>query len=243
MPDPGREVVVVAKHPEVGRVKTRLAAGIGERAAFDLYVAFIDDIVARFGCEQRRDHDFAIAFTPPDAPFDARGARAFAQEGSTLGARLLAIFARRSPHRALKTLVMSSDSPHVEPAWIARGFDALDRVDVVLGPCDDGGYWCVAMREPHDIFTGVAMSTPHVLAQTLDRVRALGLAYELLPTTFDVDEVVDLARLHDAVAADQSGLPATARALAALERRHVDALPHVAHVATHDGRAFELHDR
>ncbi len=236
------ELVVVAKHPEVGRVKTRLAAGIGDRAAFDLYVAFIDDIARRFAPVESGAHAFAIAFTPPEAPFDARGVRAFAQEGPTLNARLLAIF-RRQPERARRTLVMSSDSPHVDPDWIARGFAALDRVDVVLGPCDDGGYWCVAMREPHDIFTGVAMSTPHVLAQTLERARALGLTYELLPTTFDVDEVVDLVRLRDAIAIDPIGLPATARALAALDRRRSGAPPNVARAMAHDDRALELHDR
>ncbi len=206
------DLIVVAKNPELGRVKTRLARGIGDRGAFDLYSAFISDIVSRFGAGP---HGFAIAYTPPEAVLDAaRGVRAFAQEGPTLNARLLAIFERQRD-RARKTLVMSSDSPHVSPAWIARGFAALDDVDVVLGPCDDGGYWCVAMREPHDIFSGVAMSTPQVLAQTLDRVRARGLRYELLPTTFDVDELPDLERLRAAIASDSAGFPAIARALGA----------------------------
>lgn len=206
------DLIVVAKHPELGCVKTRLARGIGDRGAFDLYRAFLADIVTRFG---GGPHEFALAYTPADAPFDARGARSFAQEGPTLNARLLAIFERQRS-RARKTLVMSSDSPHVPSAWIARGFEALDRVDVVLGPCDDGGYWCVAMRDPHDIFAGVAMSTPQVLAHTLERVRALGLRYELLPTTFDIDELPDLDRLRAEIARDPALLPETARALAAL---------------------------
>ncbi len=206
------ELIVVAKHPELGRVKTRLARGIGERGAFDLYCAFVDDIVARFGAGP---HAFAIAYTPADAPFDVRGARSFAQQGATLNARLLAIFDRRD--RAPKTLVMSSDSPHVPGDWIARGFAALDEVDVVLGPCEDGGYWCVGMRGAHDIFSGVTMSTPRVLAQTLERIRVRGLRYELLPTTFDVDELGDLDLLREAIAAQPEALPATASALRTLE--------------------------
>ncbi|GAC1441522.1 MAG: TIGR04282 family arsenosugar biosynthesis glycosyltransferase [Vulcanimicrobiaceae bacterium] len=206
------DLIVVAKHPELGCVKTRLARGIGDRGAFDLYGAFIDDIVRNFSAGP---HEFAIAFTPADAPFDARGMRAFAQEGATLNARLLAIFAR--PERATKTIVMSSDSPHVPAAWIAHGFAALDAVDVVLGPCEDGGYWCVGMREPHDIFSDIAMSTPEVLARTLDRVRARGLRYELLPTTFDVDELTDLARLRAEVGVRPDRLPATARELETLD--------------------------
>jgi len=207
------DLIVVAKHPELGRVKTRLARGIGDRGAFALYCAFIADIAAKFGAGP---HDFAIAYTPPDAPFDARGARSFAQEGATLNARLLAIFERQRG-RARKTIVMSSDSPHVASAWVARGFAALEAVDVVLGPCDDGGYWCVGMREPHDIFSGVAMSTPQVLAQTLDLVAARGLRYELLPTTFDVDELTDLARLRAEIGNRLTDLPATASVLEALD--------------------------
>jgi rSAM/selenodomain-associated transferase 1 len=206
------ELVVVAKHPELGKVKTRLARGIGERGAFDLYRAFLADIVARFDVGP---HAFAIAFTPEDAAFEDYGTRLFAQRGPTLNDRLHAIFVEQRA-RARKTLVMSSDSPQVDPAWILRGFAALDEVDVVLGPCEDGGYWCVAMREPHEIFRGVAMSTPAVLDQTLALVSSLGLRHALLPTTFDVDEFPDLDRLRDDLARGDVHLPATSAALRAI---------------------------
>ena len=220
------ELVVVAKHPEMGRVKTRLARGIGDRGAYDLYSAFVADIVARFGAGP---HDFAIAFAPAHAAYEARGVRAFPQEGPTLNARLFAIFERQRG-RARKTLVMSSDSPHVPDAWIARGFAALDEVDVVLGPCEDGGYWCVGLREPHDIFSGVAMSTPLVLEQTLERVRARNLRCERLPTTFDIDELADLARLRAEVAARPGMLPQTERAL-----RRLDDPAELVGADSHDG--------
>lgn len=208
-----RELIVVAKHPEMGRVKTRLARGIGDPGAYDLYCAFLRDIVARFG---GGPHGFAIAFAPADAPFEMRGVRSFPQEGTTLNARLLAIF-ERQVGRARKTLVMSSDSPHVPEAWIERGFAALDESDVVLGPCEDGGYWCVGMCEPHDVFTGVAMSTPQVFEQTLERVRMLDLSLTRLPTTFDIDEIVDLVRLREEIASRPGLLPATERALRRLD--------------------------
>lgn len=207
------ELIVVVKHPELGKVKTRLAHGIGAAGAYDLYRAFVSDIVARFS---GGPHAFAIAFTPADTPFAYPGVRCFAQRGPTLNARLFSIFEDQRG-RARRTIVMSSDSPHVAPAWIARGFAALDDADVVLGPCDDGGYWCVGMSTAHDVFSGVAMSTPDVLAQTLDRARARGLRYALLPSTFDIDEVADLARLRAEIASDLATLPATAASLAALD--------------------------
>ena len=225
------ELVVVAKHPELGKVKTRLARGIGDRGAYDLYRAFLADIVARFDIGP---HAFAIAFTPEEASFEDYGTRLFPQRGATLNDRLHTIFIEQRP-RARKTLVMSTDSPHVDPAWIARGFAALDEADVVLGPCEDGGYWCVAMREAHDIFSGVAMSTPAVLEQTLDRVRALGLRYALLPTTFDIDELGDLDRLREHLASGELRLPATLAALRTLA---------ILGSATGDARApVRSHDR
>jgi len=206
-----RELVVVAKYPEVGKVKTRLAKGIGDQAAYELYRAFIADIVARFA---GGPDAFAIAYTPEGAAFDGFDARCFEQRGATLNARLLSIFEQQR-ERAEKTLVMSSDSPHVPAAWIARGFAALDEADVVLGPCVDGGYWCVGMHTPHDIFSDVAMSTPLVLAQTLELVAARGLRVELLPTTFDVDELGDLNLLRTELQKRPGELPATEAALGA----------------------------
>ncbi len=210
-----RELVVVAKHPEVGKVKTRLAKGIGDQAAYELYRAFIADIVTRFA---GGPDAFALAYTPEGAAFDCFDARCFAQNGATLNARLLAIFELQRD-RAEKTLVMSSDSPHVPAAWIARGFAALDEADVVLGPCIDGGYWCVGMHTPHDIFSGVAMSTPLVLAQTLELIAVRGLSCELLPTTFDVDELSDLSLLRAELQRRPGELPATEAALVAAFRR------------------------
>ena len=208
------ELIVVAKHPELGKVKTRLARGIGDRGAFDLYRAFLADIVARFDVGP---HAFAIAYTPEEAAFEDYGTRLFPQRGATLNDRLHAIFVEQRT-RAQKTLVMSSDSPHVDPAWIARGFAALDDADVVLGPCEDGGYWCVAMRDPHEIFRNVAMSTPAVLDQTLDLVRALGLRHAFLPATYDIDELPDLHRLRHDLARGDLRLPATVAALDTLAK-------------------------
>lgn len=220
-----RALVVVAKHPEVGRVKTRLAKSVGAVAACELYRAFLRDIVSRF---DGGDYAFFIAYTPPDAPFDAYGAASFAQVGETLNDRLRAIFERqRGRYRA--TLVLSSDSPHVSAAWIDAGFALLERedIDIVLGPALDGGYWCIAMREAHDVFTGVPMSTPLVLQRTLTIARAKGLRCQVLPATFDVDEIADVDLLSIEIARTALSLPATGAALAHYFERN----PHGKHRA------------
>lgn len=205
-------LVVVAKRPELGRVKTRLARGIGDAGALALYAAFLDDIVARCGA---LPHAFAVAFVPGGPDYPLPGVETFDQVGATLGERLLAIF-ERSARVAEKTLVMSSDSPQVPDAWIERAFEMLEDADAVFGPTEDGGYWCVGMRLPHDVFGGVTMSVPETFEQTRAAARRLGLRVALLSPTFDVDEVADLAKLRAALAAG-SELPRTRRVLAELD--------------------------
>ncbi len=205
-------LVVVAKRPELGRVKTRLARGIGDAGALALYAAFLDDIVARCAA---LPHTFAVAFVPGGPDYPLPGVETFDQVGATLGERLLAIF-ERSARVAEKTLVMSSDSPQVPDAWIERAFEMLEDADAVFGPTEDGGYWCVGMRLPHDVFGGVTMSVPETFEQTRAAARRLGLRVALLPPTFDVDEVADLAKLRAALAAG-SELPRTRRVLAELD--------------------------
>ena len=86
---------------------------------------------------------------------------------------------------------------------------------MVLGPTEDGGYYLVAMRTPHDVFTGVETSTAHVLADTCQKAAAAGLHVHRLPVSFDIDNERDLSRLR-ALLADGSAaprLPATAALL------------------------------
>lgn len=210
-----RALVVVAKHPEVGKVKTRLGPALDDAQAFRLYDAFLDDIARTFSTG---DYDFAFAYTPPDAPFDGRGLAAYPQRGGTLNQRLHNIFLQNRQRYGGGTLIMSSDSPQVPRSWIAQGFEKLSICDVVLGPASDGGYWIVGMREAHDIFAGVEMSTPRVLARTLERAGELGLRVELLPETFDVDTADDLDLLRRFLWASGNGcLPATRGVLAQID--------------------------
>lgn len=207
-----RALVVVARQPVLGAVKTRLSQALGPETALQLYESFLADIITRFASGP---YNFSFAVTPPDGPLNERWAPHFPQEGGSLNERLLNIFRRHRASYAGGTLVMSSDSPHVPREWIDRGFQLLEHAEVVLGPTDDGGYWIVGMREPHDIFSGVPMSTELVLAKTLELAKAQNLRVGLLPETFDIDTIGDVERLRAHLTRDGSAsLPATARFLA-----------------------------
>jgi hypothetical protein len=190
-------LVVVAKYPEVGEVKTRLAGQIGEDAACRLYRAFLFDLKEKFA---RGERPCLWAYTPAQSPFGpliGDGKLCFPQEGASLGERLYNIFHKLTGEGFGRIVIISSDCPQIPTAWIEEAFQSLHAHDVVLAPADDGGYNLVGMNAAHDLFTGIQMSTETVLSETIERVRRLGLKLHLLPATFDVDEPDDLAKLYD----------------------------------------------
>ena len=96
-----------------------------------------------------------------------------AQARGGLGARLADAFARAFGRGATRVAIVGSDVPGVTRETALRALDALGDADVVLGPAEDGGYYLIALREPHpELVRGIDWSTPAVLAQTLERATA-----------------------------------------------------------------------
>lgn len=210
-------LVVMARYPAVGEVKTRLARVIGADRACDLYRAFLCDIETRFAAGRRT---LVWAYDPPDRDFAALlapGARCLAQEGAALGARMRAVFRHLCASGFTRVLMFGADAPHVRDEWLDEAEAALDDADVALGPSLDGGYYLIGMRSPHDVFSGIKMGTPGVFAATRHKAEAAGLRVHVLPETFDVDEAPDLERLRERLRdADAAArLPATAACLRA----------------------------
>jgi rSAM/selenodomain-associated transferase 1 len=209
---------VVAKYPQAGQVKTRLAEAIGPESACALYRAFLHDMAERL---PSAGYAPLWAYTPADAPFATLmgdGQRCFPQVGPDLNARLRNIFRALLEVGWQRVAIVSSDTPHLPLSWLDEAYRALDDHDVVLGPADDGGYSLIAMAHPHEVFAGVAMGTERVLEQTLALAAAQGLRTHLLASIFDVDEPGDLARLASAleVPALRRALPRTAGVLTQL---------------------------
>lgn len=225
---PHRTLIVFAKEPAAGAVKTRLSRELGERKAAQLYAAFLEDTLAH--CRAVRGVELEIAFTPASAldvfAAFAKGARITPQIDGDLGRRMDAAFESAFQRGARQVVIAGSDSPHVGERVIEGAFDALERGPLVLGPCDDGGYFLIglARREPR-LFADVPWSTSAVLETTLRLARELGIDAELLEAQFDVDEPADLARLRALIAAQgPSNCPHTALALADDPSRVVRAL-------------------
>lgn len=219
-------LVIMARYPQVGTTKTRLACTIGDEETLLLYRAFLIDLVERFA--RHPLCNLHLAYTPAEVDYAAfmqtltpelvRHIRFFPQQGADLGERLHRAFDWTYQHGYQNTLIIGCDAPHLESQCIARAQAALNTAEVVLGPADDGGYYLIAMQHPHDVFRDIPMSTSQVLRMTVELAQSQGLKVDLLENLFDIDEWDNLLRLAQLLRLDPSLAPATA---AQLERMKV----------------------
>jgi uncharacterized protein len=189
-----RAVAVVAKAPVAGLAKTRLAATVGMAAASRAAAAMLADTVEVVAAVDAAPW---LCFTPATARRRMRrlapGFSLLPQVAGDLGDRLAACLATLLQRGAERVAIVGADTPHVPGAAYAAAFALLDRVDVVLGPATDGGYYLVAARAAHpELFVGVPMGTDAVLEVTLRRAAACRLEVGLLAPLRDLDRLEDL---------------------------------------------------
>lgn len=194
---PDAAVLVFVRAPERGRVKTRLAAQVGNDEALRIYRALAEHAVAR-ALALGAAAEVRIHYTPSIAGHAVArwlgpGPIYLPQVGGDLGARLEAAFADAFAAGHGRVLVIGSDLPTLRTAHLRRALKLLQTHAAVLGPARDGGYWLLGLRAPlPHIFRDIEWSTPAVLAQTRARLAAAGITPALLPTLTDVDTAADL---------------------------------------------------
>jgi uncharacterized protein len=204
-------VAVMTKVPGMTAVKSRLHNSLGEQRATELYRCFLLDRLDALAT--LRDIMGVVAFTPPEAEGPMRSLappamRLVPQRGADLGERLSNILSDLLDRGHAGAIAVDSDSPTLPMAYVMEAATALSGAtcDVVLGPCEDGGYYLVGSRGPQPaLFEGIPWSTDAVFAMTLERARARGLSVHVLPQWFDVDTDADLRRLHADMTAGAHG--------------------------------------
>lgn len=183
-----RHLVIFLRAPRLGRVKSRLAAGIGAAAALRFYRETSARLLRRVARDRRWRCQLAVT---PDR--DARGnwpagLPRRGQGGGDLGRRMARIFEELPPG---PVLIVGSDIPALAPRHVEAGFRALGRCEAVLGPAADGGYWLVGLRRrprlPRGLFAGVRWSSRFALADTRASLPR-GMSIALLETLEDVDD-------------------------------------------------------
>lgn len=184
-------VMVIAKEPLPGRVKTRLCPPCRPEQAAALAEAALRDTLAAMAAAPARRR--VLVFEGDGERWAPPGFELFTQRGAGLGERLSAAFAEvREP-----ALLVGMDTPQLTAGMLADGLHALNdpAIDAVLGPALDGGYWSVGLKNPPEgVFDGVPMSRSDTCSVQRKRLRKLGLRWHEQPWMRDVDTMAD-ARL------------------------------------------------
>ncbi len=197
-------LAIFAKFWQPGAVKTRLAETIGSAAAAAVYREFLRTLLVRFASIATSRE---LVFTPGDrlAEFRSLAPQAWqlAEQGTgDLGQRMARFFERAFASGRSSVVLIGSDSPTMPSACVGQAFDALEHHSVVLGPCEDGGYYLVGARGDRvpPIFFDINWSTGQVLQQTIARLEQNNIHHAILPTWYDIDSEADLRRLYDELA-------------------------------------------
>lgn len=199
-------LVVFAKRPKPGQVKTRMCPPLSPEQAAEFYTAMLQDVLeASLAAAQIHDLDPVLAVDPPSAAPDlARmcpaGFRIVAQRGADLAERMAWGVAEAAAAGADRILLRGSDSPTLDEERIGRALASLDDHDLAICPDRDGGYNLIGLRGVSPGLFDHPMSTARVLDDTLANAEREGLRTAVLPPGFDLDTVSDLRWLAEAVA-------------------------------------------
>ncbi len=196
-------LVIVAKEPVPGKVKTRLFPKFSPAVAADLYRCFLHDRIQEVSTLDGVDR--AIAYTPENAretftTLALDGFELFAQQGKHLGERLNNIFLEKLFQGYKAVSIVDSDSPDLPKSLIKESFELLlsKQADIVFGPCYDGGYYLVGMRKPNpELFRNIPWSTENVLSISLEKARKIGISIKLLSRWNDLDTFEDLLEFYN----------------------------------------------
>jgi uncharacterized protein len=231
-----RVLVIMAKAPRPGAVKTRLAPSLSHAAVTDFYCCLLDDTLAL----ARSLSDVEVAIMCPDADVNElaqlagaqlanKEASIVAQKGEGLAAGLTSVFAHFAPDHKRKDhqsedhprriIAFNSDSPHLPRSVLEDAFETLAAHDVVVGPTHDGGYYLVGAKASHpSLFAGDGMGTSSALERLLSHARALELSVGFADPFYDIDVADDLTRLADELRLAPARAPRTAAWLKEWER-------------------------
>lgn len=217
---------VIARAPRAGFAKTRLGRTIGHERAVSLYRAFLKDLSDRFSSSPFPPGWYV---TPPDSwpeisELTGETGRVIFQGDGDLTERQNELFRGAKGRGEGRTVLIASDSPHLDVWVVEEAFRRLDEDDLVFGPTFDGGYYLIGMRGHHDVLDGMPMSVGTELGSITARARLAGLSVGLLETTFDVDVVEDLRHLRP-LALQRADLRATREALESLDLMEQDTHP------------------
>ncbi|WP_375435796.1 TIGR04282 family arsenosugar biosynthesis glycosyltransferase [uncultured Hymenobacter sp.] len=200
-------LLIFARYPELGRVKTRLAAGIGDEAALAVYQELLHHtftVTAEIAAHKTLWLAEPLA-APVAFPEAWNSYEQLHQLPGDLGQKMQTAFAHAFAAGTTSALIIGTDCPGLTTELLTQAYTLLATHEVVIGPAEDGGYYLLGMRELYtDLFSNKSWSTDSVLAHTLADADRLGLEVAQLPTLRDVDDANDLQAWRASSKADKA---------------------------------------
>jgi len=214
-------LVIMAKAPRPGAVKTRLAGSLSPAAVTDFYCCLLRDTLTL--ARSLTDVEVAIMCPGSDVSEMARLAgnevNVVAQKGEGLAAGLTSVFAHFADNLQRHTIAFNSDSPHLPRPILEDAFETLAAHDLVVGPTHDGGYYLVGAKAGHPtLFARDGLGTSSALERLLSRARSLQLSVGFADPFWDIDVADDLTRLAAELRLAPAKAPRTAEWIKQWER-------------------------
>ena len=212
-----RTLVIMAKAPRLGSVKTRLAESLPLPAVTELYRCLLNDTIAL--AQSLDPAEVGIMCPASDVENLSREVgetvRVVAQTGDGLAAGLASVFTHFADLGSKRIIAFNSDSPHLPVSKLETAFDLLTTCDLVVGPTQDGGYYLVGAKVSHPgLFASNGMGTTSALEALLERASNLELSVRTIDPFYDIDVPEDLSRLADELQHTPWKAPRTAAWLA-----------------------------
>lgn len=200
-----KTLLIFAKYPDAGKVKTRLAQTIGEVPAAAAYKKMVEIVVGNTKA-RNGEYEQVMYYDPPEAGEKFRSWLPMSdqrpQSGGDLGERMKQALSFALAE-AQQAVLIGTDCIDVDRPLIGKAFQDLEKADLVLGPAKDGGYYLIGCKKIHpEFFSNIEWSTENVLSQTLKIASALKLSVSLLPELEDIDTAEQYGRLGEKIRPD-----------------------------------------
>lgn len=188
-------LIIFYRNPELGKVKTRLAATVGDEKAFAVYLklaAHTRDVALQVNCDR------VIYYSNHVDTEDNWSNNSFnkqVQIGNNLGSRMCHAFEKAFQDGYTQVCIIGTDCLELTSEILSAAFDQIENHDAVIGPARDGGYYLLGMKKFHaELFSNKEWSTSSVAKKTIVDFQNLKLTYSQLPTLSDIDREEDLPR-------------------------------------------------
>lgn len=183
-------ILVFVKNPILGQVKTRLARRVGQRPALEIYQELLEYTLRVALLPHARRWVAYSDFVPEEDAWQRNGFEPLLQASSPdLGVRLDRAVLQAFAEGIQRLLVIGSDCPELKESHLTQALHCLLDHQAVLGPCHDGGYYLLGLRQPlASLFWRMPWSTDQVFAETVRRLEQAGWTWAALETLSDLDE-------------------------------------------------------